>query len=78
MKLEEGYSFCEAWRAATLSRWHIRTLTDAGIKIMGGTDTPSLCERGMSWDVTPRAMDRDSVCSTCVKVYEAQKEEKTL
>jgi hypothetical protein len=37
------YSFCES--VIGIGPWHIRTLSDAGRKLSGGIDTPSLCGR---------------------------------
>lgn len=39
------YAFCESVHAAPLAPWHIRKLSEAGLKTGGGIDTPSLCGR---------------------------------
>ncbi len=39
------YAFCESVHAAPLAAWHIRRVGEAGLKLGGGIDTPSLCGR---------------------------------
>jgi hypothetical protein len=39
------YAFCESVHAGPLARWHIRKLSDVGLKLGGGIDTASLCGR---------------------------------
>ena len=39
------YAFCESVHAGPLAPWHIRKLSDTGLKLRGGIDTPSLCGR---------------------------------
>ena len=56
--------------ATSNSPWHIRQLTEAGKKMGGGIDTPSLCGRKQNgWDVNHRAPEQgikpDFVCESC-------------
>lgn len=37
------YAFCESVHAMPLGSWHIRRIGEAGLKLGGGIDTPSLC-----------------------------------
>jgi hypothetical protein len=46
------YSFCETVTAGATTSWHLRKLTDIGRKLGGGADTPALCGRKISWDLT--------------------------
>jgi hypothetical protein len=39
------YAFCESVSAGGASRWHVRKLDAAGLKLGGGITTPSLCGR---------------------------------
>jgi hypothetical protein len=39
------YAFCESAMATANSRWHIRKVSEAGLKLGGGIDTPSLCNK---------------------------------
>ena len=45
------FAFCESVRATSTSPWHIRKLTDQGLKTGGGADTKALCGREVSWDL---------------------------
>jgi hypothetical protein len=51
-----GYSFCESVTASALSPHHIRKLTDVGLKLGGGVDTPTLCGKDIhitnGWDTS--------------------------
>lgn len=76
--MDRQYSFCESVHASSLSPWHIRPLTDAGRKLGGGVDTPSLCGRvevDKGWDLSVpfdaknRAMG--SICQKCLEVFNA-------
>lgn len=65
-------SFCESVHASGYSRWHIRGLTEAGRKLGGGIDTPSLCGRvTKGWDlnvpITPQHANH--TCSACWDEY---------
>lgn len=48
MTWQYGYTFCETI-AASLK--HIRQLTDAGRKLGGGADSPTLCGTKPAWDL---------------------------
>jgi hypothetical protein len=74
------YSFCESTLASSVSRWHIRKLSDKGRKLGGGIDTQSLCERlqpsGMGhgfggWDLSVELDEHGlkGACPTCVEKY---------
>ena len=45
------FSFCETAFATGTSPWHIRELSEAGRKLGGGADTPTLCGREAAWDL---------------------------
>ena len=47
----EEFAFCESMGATSTSPWHIRQLTDKGLKLGGGADTEALCGREMCWDL---------------------------
>ena len=69
------YSFCESVHASGSSRWHIRPLTDAGRKLGGGIDTPSLCghvRAGWGWDLNVEITEHHLgyACPTCVERYQ--------
>jgi hypothetical protein len=69
------YAFCERSTAGPLARWHIRKLTEAGLKLGGGIDTPSLCKqvlplgpvRGATggWDINVR-ITKEQLAHACV------------
>ena len=52
-----GYAYCESVSASALSPHHIRKLTDVGLKLGGGVDTPTLCGKDIhitnGWDTSP-------------------------
>ncbi len=67
--------------------WHIRRLSDAGLKLGGGIDTPSLCGRirplgdttggrrgGGGWDLEARITrpQLEHCCSGCRTEYERE------
>lgn len=48
------YAYCEPALGPTFRTFHIRRLTDAGLKPGGGIDSPPLCGRelaGGGWDI---------------------------
>lgn len=72
----EIWSYCEPSVAGPLAPWCIRRLTEAGRKLGGGIDTPSLCGRvkpPYGWDI-PVPVDvieafmrsRPPVCKRCL------------
>jgi hypothetical protein len=78
------YAFCESTQAAALAPWHIRKLSEGGLKLGGGIDTPSLCEKlrpmgdhtatrvgGGGWDLNVRITDGhlDHCCKDCAERY---------
>lgn len=68
------YVFCESVHASGTSPWHIRKLTEAGLKLGGGIDTGSLCghvEAGRGWDLAVEitAHHLAHACKECVENY---------
>lgn len=48
----DRFAYCEPNTATGLDTWHIRRLTDAGRRLGGGIDTPTLCGRDwQGWDL---------------------------
>ena len=72
------YSFCESVHATGATASCIRPLTEAGRKLGGGIDTPSLCGRVQppnGWDlaygITPERIAHPRVtCKRCADLYE--------
>jgi hypothetical protein len=68
------YAFCETITATGATPWHIRKLSDKGIKIGGGADTPALCGRVVSWDIgvkmTPGQIQ--NTCHKCVAIWDRE------
>lgn len=74
-----NYSFMEFVFASSISRWHIRKLTDKGKKFGGGIDTAPLCGQKHDdgklingWDVRADINDRrhdDHTCLGCLEKY---------
>ena len=71
------YSFCESVTATSISPWCIRPLTEQGMKLSGGVDTPSLCgrvETRMGWDVAnPVDVDDPKACPKCVELLKQKR-----
>ncbi len=74
-----AYAFCESVHATGRSRWHIRKLDDAGLKLGGGITTPSLCshiDRG--WDLSVRIRpemlggNQEVACKECLAAYKRE------
>lgn len=68
------YAYCESVHATPWSRWHLRRLTEEGLKLGGGVDTQSLCGRvklRSGWDLdVPISSDHDDhTCPACLKLY---------
>ena len=76
-----AYAFCES---VPLGPWHIRKVGGAGLKLGGGIDTPSLCERvrpmgdnsgtikGLGgWDLNVRISEHhlSHCCRSCADIY---------
>jgi len=68
------FSFCESVTASSQSRWHIRQLTEAGMKLGGGADTSSLCGRQVAWDLQVEITERllSHCCKKCAEEYRIQ------
>lgn len=69
-----SYSFCESQWADSISKWHIRKLTERGKMFGGGADTKALCGRKVAWDIEKVDLTeshlRKSACPKCVEVYD--------
>lgn len=67
----KSFSFCESMYACSLSPWHIRKLTKKGLKLGGGADTKSLCNRDVAWDlkvdITPHHLTH--CCQKCAQIF---------
>lgn len=79
----EAYAFCES--ITGIGPWHIRKLTERGMKLGGGIDTPSLCglvlpfgqldehgRRGCGgWDLNVRMHEYhlSQACPGCAEKY---------
>lgn len=70
-----AYAFCENQAAGSASRWHIRHLTEDGLKLGGGVTTPALCGHLVHWD-RKYPINRvavfllaDSICPKCSAAY---------
>jgi len=80
-EVKNHFSFCESIHATSLSKWHIRRLTDEGPKHGGGIDTDSLCgrvEKGRGWDLEVKPGNKELmgqtdkwpfVCKECLQRY---------
>ena len=66
------YSFCETGTATSTSNWHIRKITNNGLKLGGGADTPSLCGRKVCWDLKVKIekIGLEHCCKNCAKEYQ--------
>lgn len=64
------FALCETGYS-TVGMWHIRKLTEAGLKTGGGADTKALCGAGVRWDFSfPIIEERlQFVCKTCRDSY---------
>lgn len=71
------HAFCEPVQCSPYSRWHIRRLTDIGMKPGGGADTPALCGIAVAWDldVPLTAHHLGHSCPKCVELYRKEKED---
>ncbi len=66
-----SFSFCERVTAGPTSPWHIRSLTELGLKLGGGADTDGLCGAKVSWDLSVKIEDHHLAhcCKKCVEEY---------
>jgi len=64
------YAFCETVTATPWSRWHIRKLTEKGLKLGGGADTPAICGRMVAWDLSV-VIDQHHLGHSCLKCQAA-------
>ena len=68
----DPYAFCESTFATPLGKWHIRKVTEAGLKLGGGIDTPSLCGHVKEgWDLSVPLTEHhlEHACPRCVEAY---------
>ena len=68
------FAFCESVHATSTSPWHIRKLTDKGLKLSGGADTKALCGLEVCWDlgveIDPLYLEQPDCCDKCVSEFE--------
>jgi hypothetical protein len=68
------FAFCESVYATSTSPWHIRKLTDKGLKLSGGADTKALCGLEVCWDlgveIDPLYLIQPDCCAKCVAEFE--------
>lgn len=70
--MADDYSFCEGQFAGSMSKWHIRKLTEKGFMFGGGADTRSLCDHQVAWDINAQmntAHIESLACPRCLKIY---------
>lgn len=65
----QQFAFCEAITSLSNIR-HIRQLTEHGYKYEGGADTPSLCNKTVSWDIRIpyNKIHLEHCCQECAKI----------
>jgi hypothetical protein len=66
------YALCERVTASPISPWHIRKLTERGLRPGGGADTPALCGACVRWDLespVDNHVHEDYVCVKCRVEY---------
>ena len=67
--MEQKFAFCETRYATGTNPWHIRQLTDQGLKLSGSADTKALCGRKVAWDlavdITPHHLS--NCCPKCAR-----------
>lgn len=66
----DKFSFCESVTATAQQPWHIRMLTDKGIKLGGGADTKALCGVKVQWDLDVPITEHHLNNNVCRKCYE--------
>lgn len=68
---KNAFVFCESINASGISPWHIRKLTDKGLKLGGGADTDTLCGREMAWDLNVDITEHHLThcCKKCAEVF---------
>jgi hypothetical protein len=65
------FSFCESITANAVSPWHIRKLSENGLKLGGGCDTVALCGRVVAWDLRTSLNETylSHCCQICAKLF---------
>lgn len=61
------FAFCETSTAGSLTPWHIRKLTNKGLKLGGGADTEALCGRKVCWDLETKIDSTQLEYRCCIK-----------
>ncbi len=73
------FAFCESINATVTSQWHIRKLTNKGLKLGGGADTKALCGREVAWDldvkIIPQHLESSFYCDKCVQIFQKEVEQ---
>lgn len=64
------FSFCETISATGTSPWHIRQLTDKGLKLGGGADSKSLCGREVAWDLEVEITRHHLIYNSCRRCFQ--------
>lgn len=70
--MKEQFAFCETVTASSQSKWHIRKLGEAGLKLGGGVDTKALCGREVAWDLNVELTEHHlehNTCKRCRALY---------
>jgi len=73
------FAFCEIQYATATSPWHIRQLTDSGLKLGGGADTKALCGRKVAWDLKVEINHHHlqfNCCRQCVQAFIGEKNDR--
>ena len=68
------YAFCESVTASGTSPWHIRELSEQGLKLGGGIDRSSFCgcvKPPHGWDLRAEITDKHlgHACKECASEY---------
>jgi len=76
----QTHSFCESITATSRSAWHIRPLTEQGLKLGGGADSLALCGREVCWDLEVDITNHHLThcCQVCAKKFLALKNQPKL
>lgn len=73
MAIGPRFAFCENVMATGTSVIHIRILTQRGLRLSGGADTPALCGREVAWDLPGRVDEASAAdgrtCRPCLGIW---------
>lgn len=64
------FAFCESIHATGTSPWHIRELTNKGLKCGGGADTKALCDREVAWDLEVEITQHHLIYNSCRRCFQ--------